>query len=197
LPCGARAALRSCHQVRISGARRQQAREKKSFTSQHQQISTATRTKHLRTPCSSRCCARLVLASALSACRPLSPLSRPSLRECPSLPFACQTPYPLPCSSLWCRKILPPVMTFILFCGANVPRPPKERYAASALFRNGRLPFPFLFGGPQGTQLWNATVSRPHPSRGCRKQRASRRRGATQKGGKERAPMLFSSTAFH
>jgi hypothetical protein len=82
--------------------------------------------QNLRTPCSSRCCARLVLAPALSACRPLSPLSRPSLPTRPSPPVACQNPSTLSCSSPRVSKKSAPEMTFILLCGANAPRPPKE-----------------------------------------------------------------------
>ena len=201
LPCGARAALRSCHLVRISGAaaRRRAGSRPERRNPLHPNIIKypLQQGQNLRTPCSSRCCARLVLAPALSACRPLSPLSRSSLPTRPSPPFACQNPSTLPCSSLRCRKILPPEMTLSCFVEPMCPGLRKRGTPLPPSSETDVCLFHFCSGGAQ--DAWNVTVSRPHPSPGLSRAKGqpSSQEGATQKGGKERAPMLFSSTAFH
>ena len=106
--------------------------------------------QNLRTPCSSRCCARLVLAPALSACRPLSPLSRPSLPTRQSPPFACQNPSTLPCSSLRCRKILPPEMTLSCFVEPMCPGLRKRGTPLPPSSETDVCLFHFCSGGSSG-----------------------------------------------
>jgi len=185
LPCGARAALRSCHQVRISGAaaRRRAGSRPERRNPLHPNIIKypLQQGQNLRTPCSSRCCARLIPAPALSACRPPSPLSRASLPTRPSPPVACQTPSSLPSSSLRLSKNSAPPRFYGLWS-----------QCASASERGTPLPPPsqtdvclvhFCSRGKEGAQPWNVTGSRHTgpPEPGWSKGRGESSRGISKR----------------
>lgn len=120
----------------------------------------------------------LPLPSLRAAPSPLC-LDLASMR--PSPPFACQTPSTLPCSfSLVSKNPAPGDDFYPVLWSQCAPASKREVRRFRPLQKRT---FAFSIFVPQGTQLWNATVSRPHPSRGCQKQRASRRRGAAQKKG--------------
>jgi hypothetical protein len=101
---------------------------------------------------------------------------------------------PLPFLLLLCdyRKILPP--QDFMVCGANVPRPPKEARRFLPLHKRTFALSIFVRGERKGRNrgMSRARGTQGHPSRDGQKGGVSRR-GASQKGGKEKGLLHFES----